>query len=109
MGTNTTCEDRKKLSVTDVTACSIHRDGNNALAFRPHPEAVASVKKNHQFIQLASSPAPKGYLQREADIKSLDQHQLNHSLVGFSPLHMFFNLKAKLTNLSPKTGNDAAL
>lgn len=100
---------RRKLSVTNVTACLIHREGNNALAFCLHPEAVASVKKNHRPVQLASSPAPKGFLQREVDIKSLDQHQPNHSLVGFSPLHMFFNLKAKLTNLSSKTGNAAVL
>lgn len=31
------------------------------------------------------------------------------SLAGFSPLHMFFNLKAKLTNLSSQIGNVAAL
>lgn len=87
-------------------AQSIRMD--NALAFCLHPEAVASVK-NHRLIQLASSPATKGFLQSEAYIKSLDQHQLNYSLAGFSPLHMFFNLKTKLTNLTSKTGNAAAL
>lgn len=103
-------QERKKLSFTNVTACSIHRDGHNALASCVHPEAAASVKKSHQLIQLASSPVPKGFLQKEADIKSLDQHQLNYSLVGFSPFHMFINLKVnKLTNLSSKTGNAAAL
>lgn len=98
-------QERKKLSFTNVTACSIHRDGHNALASCVHPEAAASVKKSHQLIQLF----PR-VLQKEADIKSLDQHQLNYSLVGFSPFHMFINLKAnKLTNLSSKTGNAAAL
>lgn len=73
-------QEGKMLSITNVTACSVCRDGNNALASCLHPEAAASVKKNHQLILLASSPAPKGFLQREVDIKSLDQHQLNHSL-----------------------------
>lgn len=54
------------------------RKPSQVLAFGPHRGGVASVKKNH-LVKLPLSPAPKGFLRGEADIKppASWEHQLN--------------------------------
>lgn len=61
-------------------------------------------------MQLASSPAHKGFLQREVDYQVTRQLWASaESLAGFSLLQMSFKLKAKLTKLSSRVGNAAVL
>lgn len=56
---NVKMQKRKKFSVTNVTACLIPSDGNNALAFCLHPEAVASSRRTSNSFSWLQALLPR--------------------------------------------------